>query len=197
MSVEAMWEELQRRWYPGDTFTPDAAVRSYYEQKYAVAARVRPRAICEIGVRAGYSAFAFLCAAPDAVYLGIDNGMADAEAGTRYLAHAQETVLTGFAAQILRADSQRMSRLPFAAGGGFHDLVHVDGEHTITGCLHDLMLGAGARAILVDDFDVPIDDPGAAVIRTACRTFLLNRPQWAADYLPNALVGSLLLRRTE
>ena len=45
---------------------------AYYEVKYNIAKEVNPKVIAEIGVRAGYSAWAFLSACPDAKYHGFD-----------------------------------------------------------------------------------------------------------------------------
>jgi hypothetical protein len=198
VTAEAMWDELQRRWYPGDPFTPDVLAKEYYVQKYQVAAQLQPASVCEIGVRAGYAAFAFLSAVPEAEYLGIDSGTADREARVDYTRHARG-VLMGFGrTHLMAADSQRLTRLPFTSTGARFEFVHVDGGHTTEACLHDLRLAqqSGARWILVDDFDVPADDAGAGMIRAACRVFLLDHEGWTAEYLANPLVGSLLLRRT-
>lgn len=49
-----------------------ADVLRCYDEKYRLALLLRPASILEVGVRAGYSAAAFLAAVP-ARYLGIDN----------------------------------------------------------------------------------------------------------------------------
>src|ERR1039458_5111316 len=58
----------------------------YYRLKWAIARALQPATILDIGVRFGYSAFAFLDACPSASYLGID---ADCEAygGSRGAIH--------------------------------------------------------------------------------------------------------------
>ena len=66
-------EELLERWYVADPFRPTEEALRYYEMKHAIVKRLRPESICEIGVRAGYSLYAFLSAAPAAEYLGIDS----------------------------------------------------------------------------------------------------------------------------
>ena len=45
-----------------------SAMSTYYDIKQDICRRVAPKTIAEIGVRAGYSAWAFLQAAPDAHY---------------------------------------------------------------------------------------------------------------------------------
>ena len=69
-------DELLERWWVGDPFRPTEEALQYYEVKHAIAKRLQPKSICEIGVRAGYSAYAFLSAAPAAEFLGIDWGTA-------------------------------------------------------------------------------------------------------------------------
>ncbi len=62
-----------------------------YRIKYQVARAVAPASILEIGVRAGYSAAAFLAACPRARYVGLDKddgshgGVAGYLGGTRAL----------------------------------------------------------------------------------------------------------------
>lgn len=189
------WEQLKARWYPGDPFEPTDVTRSYYESKYAVVARIAPDSICEIGVRAGYSAFTFLSAIPTAQYLGIDNGVC----GPQYLDHAR-SLLSGSAVQLVQKDTQKLLELPTASFGRPFTFVHIDGDHSRAGCLHDIELAAnsGAHYILVDDFDCPADDAGVAHVRSGCRDFLLSikGKHWLASYVPNVLVGSLLLERS-
>ena len=60
---------------PGDPWvvTQDPeTVRRIYREKYHVAAMLQPRTLLEFGVRAGYSAAAFLSAAPECSYIGFD-----------------------------------------------------------------------------------------------------------------------------
>ena len=45
----------------------------YYHNKYEVAKRLQPGIILEIGVRAGYSALAFMQACQDALLVGYDS----------------------------------------------------------------------------------------------------------------------------
>ena len=89
------WDNLVENWMPSDHNRPNEARHQYYGSKYEVAGRLRPKRIVEIGVRAGYGAFAMLSAVPDAQYMGIDM-----DAGTHGgieggLAHA-EMILSRF-----------------------------------------------------------------------------------------------------
>lgn len=184
-------DELKACWWDGDPFRPTEEALHYYEVKHLIVARLLPKSICEIGVRAGYSAFAFLSAAPHAVYLGIDQGTADAvdvHEASSCCTHADQILKKFDRAEILWRNSRTLRRLPHA-----YEFVYVDADHTYRGCTHDLYLaGQDAKWILVDDFDVGPE------VRAACRDFLLSHPQqWRAEYIPDGFRGNLLLTRVE
>jgi cephalosporin hydroxylase len=157
-----MWERLVQAWYPGDVWQSEPHMRDYYLGKFAVVQEIQPTTICEIGVRAGYSAFAFLCAAPNARYVGIDNNTefvsgTDSPA-TRWASWAA-SILMPWNVTLINTDSQQLTELP-----GVFDFVHVDGDHSYDSCLHDLELCfactfsfsqgvPGRRYVLVDDYD--------------------------------------------
>lgn len=190
-SFARTWAELTARWYPGDPFRPDEAARRYYETKFDIVRRCSVSRILEIGVRAGYSAFVFLRAAqPGATYLGIDNGLCDAESGNEYIAHARR-LLDGWPARIWVTQAQSLNAWPRAVDQ-FHDFVHVDGDHTMSGCLHDLVCSAEqANYILVDDYDT------GPLIRAACAEFLKLGTGWRTEHIPDGgLAGNLLLTRS-
>ena len=121
----------------------------YYRMKWAIARELRPKRILEIGVRYGYSASTFLDACPEAEYLGIDND-SDLYGGVPgALGWAQET-LRDHKAEFLKADSQRLERLP---GHDFYDLVHIDGQQDGNGYLHDLEMSLNqSQYILADGY---------------------------------------------
>jgi glycosyltransferase involved in cell wall biosynthesis len=134
-----------------------ALVRRLYAEKYDVAAMLRPQSIVEIGVRAGYSAAAFLSAVPGCTYLGLDldQAMYGGWPGALDRARIMLRELFGDRAEVSARDTRQMDVLPC----GPVDLVHVDGDHSYEGCLHDLRLAAKvARWILVDDLEwlVPV-----------------------------------------
>ncbi len=137
-------------------------VMGYYDGKYRAAALVRARSILEIGVRAGYSAAAFLSACPGASYTGIDADINRHGGREGLFAWARETLPRSFPESVFAfhtADSRHLSRLP----GERYDLIHVDGDHSYEGCVHDLTLAAEqARWILADDVTW-VPEVGAAV----------------------------------
>jgi len=178
---------LVDNWYPGDEFVVDDLSLHYYEMKYETAARLKPTHIVELGVRAGYSAFAFLSAVPEAYYLGIDNGMCDAEQGDQYIAHAHK-ILKRFAhVSFLAHDIQKLERFAMTPWSWETTMAHVDADHSFEGCFHDLKLCSVAKWILVDDYGVGKD------IREACDEVLTQNPSWTAEFVHDGLRGSLLI----
>lgn len=152
-SVETWLADLRARWLPTDPVRPSRALDGRLRVRYEVVARLQPDRIVEIGVRAGYSAFAMLSAAPDAQYLGIDV-RTDAHGGlVGSHEHAARLLARFDGVEFLHADSQSMDLLPPKWWGS--DLVHVDGDHTEAGCLSDLALAnrSGIRWALVDDVE--------------------------------------------
>lgn len=120
---------------------------SYICGKWEIARRYKVDSIIEIGVRAGYAAWAFLQAHPNAKYTGFDNY----SYGT-YPEWAKENLLKGGDVTINIRDSQEVADLGVKA-----DLVHVDGDHSVAGVKHDLDLALKAvnpgGIILIDDYD--------------------------------------------
>lgn len=190
MRSSEAWNRLLDAWMPGDEFQPTEAVRQYYATKYSIVAGLRPLSICEFGVRAGYSAFMFLQAAPNASYLGIDieEHVGYPDQGlmpwnmARHLEHAR-TILPE-SAKIQVADTQKL--------GFLHrrfDLVHVDATHTYEGALHDLELAAlHGRYLLLDDYS-------AKPVRDAAETFLTRNSIYRSVEIPDLIAGNLLLWR--
>lgn len=144
------WNDLYDGWLvPDPQWQRDwAFMREWVTVRYDVAKRLQPQTIVEIGVRAGYSAFAFLAGAPDAQYVGIDTWGFPGYSDDTHLLHASK-LLAGKRASLLRTNSQHLQALPVRDP----DLVHVDGEHSEMGCYRDCVISrqSGARHILVDD----------------------------------------------
>jgi hypothetical protein len=144
MTEDAMWAALVERWLPEDPERPDL-YETYYRWKYRIVAAMRPLpvSIFEIGVRAGYSAFAMQAAAPEALYDGWDN---DAGQYGGIPGYVYRFIADGC---VQRVDSQTRDTLPRT-----YDLAHIDGDHSYGGALHDIELCAPfCRYILVDDYD--------------------------------------------
>lgn len=138
------------------TATPERIeqYKEYYSIKYMICKLCQPKKIIEIGVRCGYSAWAFLQACPDAEYIGIDanNGTHGGQGGEGgvYFEWAQK-ILKPYNANFWELDTQKRLQLPAGCLGA--DLAHIDGDHTQSGCLHDLELTSKCKYQLVDDYD--------------------------------------------
>jgi len=169
----------------------------YYWSKYTIARRYRPTRILEIGVRAGYSALAFLEAAHDqgrhqeVVYVGIDGetGTHGGEGGP-YLPWAEKILNEPHGPEykviLLEANTQRAlpeSVIQVLENEGRFDLIHVDGDHTKRGALSDLDLAVGFLmpngVILIDDYD------RAPAVKEAIDEWIETHPEWDHLYIPS------------
>jgi hypothetical protein len=160
----------------------------YYRKLFELAIELQPRRICEIGVRAGYSAFTFLTASPGARLFGVeadgDEPIVNTHNGWKGAWRHAIRILSPFDFDLLLIDSHAIHRLPEA------DLVYVDGDHSYLGCLSDLRLAAlSADRILVDDYD---NFPN---VRQACEMFVREHPAFEFRHIDNRLTGFLLLQR--
>jgi predicted O-methyltransferase YrrM len=139
----------------GDEKFAEPKFYQYYNVKFQIANFTKPKRIAEIGVRYGYSAYAFLSAVPDASYTGYDLlGGGHGGVAVDTFGHVRKILGRDFPnAQValIHADSQKLESLD-----GCFDFVHVDGNHSAAGCLHDCRLAIEALApggyILVDDY---------------------------------------------
>lgn len=179
----------------------------YYPIKSAIAYLCKPKRIAEIGVRCGYSAYSFLQACPGAYYHGFD-----ANNGTHGGKGGQDGKFKEHALKVLRAaefyhnakcdysemDTQKLKELP----GAPYDFVHVDGDHSFEGCLHDLRIAIKSLCIggyvLIDDYDY-IETVKAAVDRYIYREDEFTGIEYIRDdcemiYFPS-LRGEILMRK--
>jgi len=129
----------------------------YYKSKFEIALSVKPSSIGEIGVRWGYSAFSFLCAAPAAHYIAFDI-IAGTHGGARGLDTFDyvRTMLSGhFPRAIIDLRHQDTRKLRDIAGP--YDFVHVDGDHSEDAARHDIWMALQAcrpgGVVLVDDYN--------------------------------------------
>ncbi|MGH7136926.1 MAG: FkbM family methyltransferase, partial [Pirellulales bacterium] len=186
--AEAFWRRFLSIVHPIDQPAP-ASWRRYYTTLFGLALELRPRRVCEIGVRAGYSAFTILSANPHAFMLGVeadfDEATHNTHCGRKGLWRHAEKILAPFNYQLLIADSHTVTRLPTS------DLIYIDGDHTFDGCLADLRLAERSTdTILVDDYD---SIPG---VRRACDQFAAESPAFTMRYIDNGLTGFALLQRS-
>lgn len=163
----------------------------YYKIKYDICKKINPKIIAEIGVRAGYSAYYFLQACPNAEYYGFDanNGTHGGQGGEdgRYLEHAKK-ILVEHNTSFNVVDTQKVNSLPVKNV----DLFHVDGDHTYKGVQHDLDLAAQCISengyILVDDIDY-IDSVKGGVYK-----WLENNNEYQYEYI-KSFRGEILISK--
>lgn len=153
-SLNWNFDLVKRHWVPHDPYTIEDGTEEYYRVKYLVAATIRPRSICEIGVKAGYSASAFLQAGTAEYYCGIDYNAGTYGGQVDYTMNYAIKTLHQYDVYVKiynNLDSQTINMLPCGAV----DLLHVDGDHSYEGCLHDIEMGIASECkwILVDDYD--------------------------------------------
>ncbi|MFM9962422.1 MAG: methyltransferase domain-containing protein [Planctomycetaceae bacterium] len=176
--------------HPDDARSDYVSCGTYYEWYAGYAAALRPRRVLEIGSRRGYSLAAMLLACDEIQeVVSLDNesyGIAVTELRETLARLNHAASLTTFA-----VDTQRIGRLPVA---GQFDLIHVDGDHSEQGALHDLKLvmnQLSPRGLMVVDDVVFYPSVMAAVSR-----FLIENPNWSAEFVPS-FRGHILLRRSD
>lgn len=118
----------------------------YYKLKWAIARVIQPKSILEIGVRYGYSAFAFKDASPYALYVGIDANLPEYGGEIGAIEWAKKN-LPPADTTIYEVDSQSLQTFP----GDLYDLIHVDGQQDGDGFYADMVKALKqAKYILVD-----------------------------------------------
>lgn len=168
----------------------------YTYGKFCIARAYQPKVIIEIGVRAGYSAHSFLRASPHAKYFGFDaeNNSHGGEGGP-YMPHARKLLQPyGDNITLVEMDTQEVSHLNGDMGSQTlkADFIHVDGDHTKAGVIHDLEMVlqhlTPDGVILIDDVD------RIQEVKDGVAEFLQNHPELDHSYLPS-FNGDVLIGR--
>lgn len=114
---------------------------------YAVSRLLKPKTILEIGVLDGFSLTAMGLGSPDCYCEGWDNECYRAGSLSEAAANLTKSGLVKF--NLIKVNSRDRNTI-----SGEFDLIHVDGDHSHRGALHDLKLAlTAAKNILVDDYD--------------------------------------------
>jgi cephalosporin hydroxylase len=169
-----------------------AQYKDYYKVKHDIAAELQPKTIVEIGVRAGYSAFFFLQACPDAHYHGYDadNKTHGGQGPKAYIPWAEKILSeAGYSAEITWPfDSQKAEVMPTEA-----DMYHIDGDHSVAGVMHDLDICFAAAPsgahLLVDDYDY------ISTVRTGIDRWVQQHAKEIEHRYIKSLRGEILIRK--
>lgn len=125
-----------------DWFQAPACYPRYAE----MAEGLKPRSILEIGTLLGFGLVSFLSGHPEVEEIvGVDN--------ESYIRDSRRLCDENIASVFPHVRRRFVRTLEEARGS--YDLIHVDGDHTFNGALHDMAFawGLGPRYMLVDDFD--------------------------------------------
>jgi len=120
---------------------------------------VRPTSVLEIGAFLGFGLAAFLCGAPSIARVTVvDNE------------YYMPGSLKACADNLAFFNGEKRFVRTLEEGRGEYDLIHVDGDHTFPGALHQMAFawGLGPRVMLVNDYTY-LDD-----VRRAADTFAVQ-----------------------
>lgn len=158
--------------HPEDTNPWNFCTSEFYDEyrtKYTIAKLVRPKSILEVGVRFGYSAYAFLCAGDVDVYVGLD---VDEPSWGSYSGiprkWAEEQLRIAFPSVTIMTYKMntQMDEVQFK---NQFELVHIDADHSYQGALNDMrkFWPLTERVMVVDDF---------VEVKDAVKTFISTQP---------------------
>jgi predicted O-methyltransferase YrrM len=141
--------------------------------------------IAEIGVRAGASALMFCRVFPNSLFVGFDNASYNHGGAGQKAIDWAKAVLSPYIHVINIVDTQTTSDLGVKA-----DFIHVDGDHSKAGCMHDMDLALTAcnhgGFILVDDYTHLTE------VRAGVDEWLSKHPYLRYEYFPT-IRGDILI----
>lgn len=153
----------------------DAGRTDYYSWYRWAASIVQPDVVLEIGVRLGYSGWALGLPGRAGRFVGFDNESYVAGSNLQALLFLKKRYRS---VRLHAVDTQTIGSLRPFLGDLTPQLIHIDGDHSFAGCLHDLQLAhevlPAGGAVLVDDASLQTA-PGQA-----CQAFLQQHPGYAA-----------------
>jgi predicted O-methyltransferase YrrM len=123
---------------------------NYYEIYYAISKYYQPKSILEIGVRYGYSLYSMMAAADNLNYVrGYDIDEYDSGSIEEANKNISKVISDDIDFKIEFNDSQKISELSQS-----YDLIHIDGDHSYGGKIHDLNLTKGkCKVLIIDDYN--------------------------------------------
>jgi hypothetical protein len=179
-------EDAMKRW------------EDYCRWKYQIVKNIRLDAIVEIGVRAGYSAWALLQANPKAKYYGLDaNNNTHGGLGGPWSPVAEKMLKSrGYNVKMWHDfDSQTHDSLPIKISKETVALYHVDGDHTAIGAYNDITLCFNNAHvgcfILVDDYN---PGPGISVMNGTDKWIAKHKGLVETTAFPDTGNGDMLIK---
>ncbi|MDH6063961.1 class I SAM-dependent methyltransferase [Umezakia ovalisporum] len=157
--VEEDWKNI----FNNNKYIPTT---EYYNFYYSYGKSWKPNSILEIGVRLGYSGVSMVLGAGDSLlkFVGIDSEI-DVNSSSNI---AQKNLLSHTKAEVtlINLDTQK-DDIPNDIGK--FDLIHIDADHTFSGCINDILLAlsfakTGTRIIVDDCLYAPVRAAVEAVI---------------------------------
>ena len=169
----------------------------YTECKYEIAKDLEPNIIVEIGVRAGYSAWALLQANHEEMYYGFDaNNNTHGGAGGPWSPIAEKMLeYRGYNLKMWHDfDSQTNDSLPIKIDSEDIVFYHIDGEHSFKGVYNDLELcfknGHSGCFMLVDDYNA---GPSLVVKQGTDKWIEDHKDLIKTKHFPNSGNGDMLI----
>lgn len=172
----------------------------YTKWKYEITKDIKADIIVEIGVRAGYSAWALLQANPDAKYYGFDANLYESIPSARGgpWSPVAEKMLKSRGYNVkMRHDfnSQEANKLPIRPGKDKTIIFHIDGEHTTKGVYNDLSLcfksAHSGCYMLVDDYN---NGPSRVVKEGTDKWIKDHKDLIKTKHFPNSANGDMLIK---
>jgi Methyltransferase domain len=196
--IESSFPQIKNYLIEGDTGLTaynNFGIDDYYNYYYSYGRHFQVKNILEIGVRYGYSLISLVKGAQEsksfANAVGIDNQ--SYVSGSEKIAYENiKSVTDKF--RLINADSQATQDLRALVGDMRFDLIHVDGDHSYKGCLHDLNI---VKEILTDNGVIIIDDIflGSCRVFQAVIKFLENNAALFDVQIINCFRGHAVLKR--
>ncbi|MFH2138908.1 MAG: class I SAM-dependent methyltransferase [Candidatus Omnitrophota bacterium] len=196
--IESSFPQIKDYLIEGDTGLTaynNSGINDYYNYYYSYGRHFSPKNILEIGVRYGYSLISQVKGAQTSDSfvnaVGIDNQ--SYESGSERIAYDNIKAVTD-KFKLINADSQKVTDLREYVGDMKFDLIHVDGDHSYKGCLHDLNI---TKEVLADKGIIVIDDIflGSCRVFQAVNKFLQDNAALFDVQIINCFRGHAILRK--
>lgn len=124
--------------------------KNYYEVYYAIGKYYQPKSILEIGVRYGYSLYSIMAACENLEYVrGYDIDEYDSGSIETANKNISKVISDKINFKVENKNTQNLKSIRKK-----YDLIHIDGDHTFNGKLHDLnLVKNNCKVLVVDDYN--------------------------------------------